>query len=208
MELQVTSLSIEAVLVNLLTRNLLIPQFQREFVWEVNDVIALITSVFEGRPIGMATLWTQAPDSLLELEPISIADTPSIKYYFRSDKNPPQVLAIIDGKQRCTAIAMAFGGFRPDNNKRKFAGRYYLSMNESLDNGWEVLFFKEAEVRRNNYDKPSVCYAHGLFPLHSENSSKNFVSQWMGYLNVIDDKSIYTDNSYPPEEERVKRKTI
>src|SRR5687767_5696785 len=108
MDLQVSALSIEAVLSNLMDKNWLVPQFQREFVWEVNDVIALATSILEGRPIGMATLWTQTPDSVLDLEPISIPDSPGIKYYSKSTTEPLQVQAIIDGKQRCTAIAMAF----------------------------------------------------------------------------------------------------
>jgi hypothetical protein len=208
MDLQVTSLSVEAVLSNLLNRNWLIPQFQREFVWEVNDVIALTTSILEGRPIGMATLWTQAPDSVLELEPISLPDTPDIKYYSKTESNPLQVQAIIDGKQRCTAIAMAFGGFRPNNNSRKFAGRYYLSINDNLDSGWEVIYYKESEVRKNKFDNLSVCFANGLFPLYTEDAGKNFVAQWMGYLSMIDNKSIYKDGEFPSEELRQSRKKI
>lgn len=44
-----------------------IPQFQREFVWSIADVIALLNSIIDARPIGMLTVWEQPDQSGLEL---------------------------------------------------------------------------------------------------------------------------------------------
>lgn len=55
-ELAVTSLTVEELLRRLKAREWLIPQFQREFVWSVGDVIDLVHSILCARPIGMATI--------------------------------------------------------------------------------------------------------------------------------------------------------
>lgn len=208
MDLQVGDITVESVLQKLRNREWLVPHFQREFVWEINDVISLVTSILEGRPIGMVTLWIQSQDSVLDLEPISIPDSPKEKFFQEKELNPPLVNAIIDGKQRCTAIAMAFGGFRPNNKKRKFCGRYFLKISSELDNGWEIVFLKEPEVIRKDLTKNSVSFSQGLFPLENDPEKENFVSQWMRYMDQIDNPENYEKGVLPPEGIRIQRKEI
>lgn len=210
MEMQVSSVSVEAALDRIANRHWLIPKFQREFVWEVNNVIALVTSIFESRPIGMATLWTQAPTSVLELEPISVPDTNEFGFHFYAHvvNDPPQVYAVIDGKQRCTALAMAFGGFRPKNNKRKYSGRYFLSVMQTNDSLWEVKFLREKQIVDGKLTIESSCIAAGLFPLSSYAVGENFVSQWMRYVGGVDNQANYPEGKFPTETERTRRKEI
>jgi len=63
--LDVNSVTVEDLLSLLGSGEWLIPRFQRDFVWSVEDVAQLIYSILELlRPIGMATLWEQ-PESLV-----------------------------------------------------------------------------------------------------------------------------------------------
>lgn len=59
--LYVTDITVPTLLERLKKGEWQVPEFQRDFVWSVADVIKLITSIIESRPIGMATLWEQGP---------------------------------------------------------------------------------------------------------------------------------------------------
>src|SRR5271166_2026685 len=163
--LQVTDIAVPELLNKLKRGEWLVPQFQRELVWGVPDVIDLIVSIFEARPIGMATLWEQPDQTELPLEPISVPDEPGesqrkLKYFAPMTSRPAKVYAILDGKQRCTAIAMAFGGLRPNSNQFKFAGRFYLNVATS-DPTQRVIFFRDAELKRRHLDNDAACIEIG-----------------------------------------------
>lgn len=210
MEMIVGSVSVETALDRIARRHWQIPQFQRDFVWEVNNVIALVTSIFESRPIGMATLWTQSPNSVLQLEPISVPDSNEFGFLAFSvvAENPPQVYAVIDGKQRCTALAMAFGGLKPTSNRRKYSGRYFLSVTPTNDNPWEVKFIRETFLQEKGLTVEANCFAAGLFPLSSYIKGENFVSQWMRYVGAVDNQSNYPTGKFPSDSERTRRREI
>lgn len=73
--LYVTDVSVSVLLDRLRKREWQVPQFQREFVWSVADVIELIKSIIESRPFGMATLWEQGPSPEVLVEPVWISDS-------------------------------------------------------------------------------------------------------------------------------------
>src|ERR1039458_4579879 len=134
-DLNVTSVSVDELLKRLRAREWLVPKFQRDFVWNTQNVIDLIHSILCARPIGMATIWEQPDEPALELGPLSLPDRSvdgdSIRTEFcDSETNPKKVFTILDGLQRCTAIAMAFGGFRSTHGGLKPSGRYYLNVSE------------------------------------------------------------------------------
>ena len=178
-DLSVTSLSIEELLRKLRGREWLIPQFQREFVWTIGDVIDLVHSILCARPIGMATIWAQQDDSTLELGPLSILDknphnNEEIRRKFcDSEDNPRKVYAVLDGLQRCTAIAMAFGGFRSSHGDYRTSGRYYLNV-AAPDPLEQIVYVKESEVRSKHLDNDATCISMGYFPLSSNIGGEPF----------------------------------
>ncbi len=210
-DLTVSSVSIEQLINMLRRREWLVPQFQREFVWTVANVIDLARSILHTRPIGMATIWEQADDGQLELAPIKLADrkgSQDIAIYFSNvDKNPSKVYAILDGRQRCTAIAMAFAGFHSQYGSYKFSGRYYLDV--ATENPLEqIVFIKEAEVLKRGLDKDAACMSQGLFPLSSNQYEEQVLPQWMRYLQMIRDPQIYSDGKLPATAEINRRDAI
>jgi uncharacterized protein with ParB-like and HNH nuclease domain len=150
-KLKVESVGIAGVLERLHSNTWLIPSFQRDFVWSEADVTSLALSVIEARPIGMATLWEQPQDGDLKLIPASIDDTQngvskSVTLADDADARPNQFFAVLDGRQRSTALAMAFGGLRASDARRRFSGRYFLDVTHD-DPTERVRYIREPQVK-------------------------------------------------------------
>ncbi len=212
-DLAVTSLTIDELLRKLAAREWLIPQFQREFVWSVGDVIELAHSILCARPIGMATIWEQADDTTLDLGPISLPDRDEATNqehrtsFATSAENPRKVFAVLDGLQRCTAIALVFGGYRTRHGDYRTSGRYYLNVG-ALDPLEQIVFLRENEVQANHYDHDATCISQGHFPLSSNIGGESFLGQWLRYIQAIRDPAYYPNGHMPGADELERRNTV
>ena len=71
-----------------------VPQFQRSFRWEKQDVLNLIDSVLRGYPIGSLLLWKrEAGAEHLRIGALDV-DAGSL----------PEALWVVDGQQRITSL--------------------------------------------------------------------------------------------------------
>jgi hypothetical protein len=216
-ELNVGSVTVPELLEKLYKKEWMIPKFQRDFVWLVSDVVDLLLSIVESRPIGMATLWEQAQpidgDPGLALEPIFVLDydpeTKSTKPRHFCDPNhtPAKTFAILDGRQRCTAIAMAFGGLRATHGGYRYSGRYYLDV-KTNDEAKRVVFKKETEINKESLTIDVNCISKGLFPLTSNLPNEALMGQWVRYLQSIRDPAFYQEGKLPAEDELKRRNGI
>jgi hypothetical protein len=204
--LEVTAITVPVLLDKLRKHEWQIPQFQRDFVWTVPAVIELASSIIESRPIGMATMWEQSATKETPLEPVWIADSSGPRFLGSPNQNPHQTYAILDGRQRCTAIAMAFGGLRAEDGKYKFSGRFYL--NVATENPAErVIYYKESDVRRLGLISDASCIGQGLFPLSSSIHGEEMLGQWMRYLQALRNPNNYA-GEIPPESELNRRDEV
>ena len=211
--IRISELSISEVLENLRERKWKVPRFQREFVWDPSAVCGLATSVIDGYPIGMVTLWEQPVESHIDLEALSIDDWDAtkrerlIRQFGRDDASPSTVLAILDGRQRSTALAMAFAGFSPRFGGNKYAGKYFL--NASLEDPLErVVFKKKKAIEKEGLVNLHACIAKGYFPLASFEKGQPLLQQWYGYIQLLKDKTIYPEGEFPTAEELDRRDAI
>lgn len=78
-----------------------IPQFQREFVWDIEKSAKLIDSILKGFPIGSFILW-KTNDQLRSVRGLGRGDFPT-----RSGEN---VNYVLDGQQRLTSIYCCLTG--------------------------------------------------------------------------------------------------
>lgn len=208
-QIEVSHVNVPTIINNLKCGEWLTPEFQRDFVWGTGAVIGLISSIIDSKPIGMVTLWQQEDLSDLELEHISVSDfihekgETAPRYFGNKDDRPGRYFVILDGKQRSTSIALAFGGLRAEDGKYKHSGRYYLDVT-ALDPNDRVKYFTEKEVRAGALDTLSVSISKGLFPLAVENPDEVY-QQWMGYTQKISSPTSYPENKLPPEEELQRR---
>ena len=84
---------------------LYIPAFQRDFVWDEDDVRDFFDSILRGYPIGSIILWHHA-DSDPEDDPFAEPLVSGIKIYRGAKK-----YYILDGQQRLTTIMLLFHGW-------------------------------------------------------------------------------------------------
>ncbi|MDA9180290.1 DUF262 domain-containing protein [Emcibacteraceae bacterium] len=208
-DIEVKAISITEQLKKLKAGEWQIPKFQREFVWTQNMIIDLINSVIESRPIGMVTLWEQEDTSDLELEHISIPDSPAgsdenQSYFGNPDLRPGRFYAILDGKQRSTSLALALGGLSATNGRFKFCGAFFLNVN-SEDIQDRVIFIPKKKIIESGLNSTPAYVSSGYYPLSVEDPDK-FIRQWMGYINAVDNPENYPNKQLPSEEVRVAHK--
>jgi hypothetical protein len=211
-DLKVTDTTVPGILDSLKKAEWLIPKFQRDFVWSTDQVSGLVQSILEARPIGMVTLWEQQDTPRLPLERVSISDQdPATKQpglvFFGEGPLAVKKYALLDGRQRCTAIAMAFGGFRATNGQYRYSGRYFLDVKQP-DPRKRVKFVRGADVVRQALESDANCVAQGLFPLASSREDETTLSQWMRYLQALQNPENYPNNDMPATDELNRRNRI
>lgn len=118
----------------LLKRNIVLPNYQRSFVWDEKDIKRLIKSLGEGQFV----------------QPVTIAN------YNCEDREQNLLL---DGQQRLTSILLSYLGYIPD--KEKFLSVEELASSDDSDDGdgsvtkiigWTFEEMLEDNVSNNNID--------------------------------------------------------
>ncbi|SUC38070.1 DUF262 domain-containing protein [Prevotella pallens] len=129
--------SLEQWIKLILTKEIILPDYQRAFVWEEEDVKELITSLKNG----------------LFVPPITIGNYDGTTNY------------ILDGQQRLSAILIAYIGLFPDREKFKFKDKEYTSTaneNDDLEDDnedimpieWQFKYFtKDGQDKQSILDK-------------------------------------------------------
>lgn len=98
-------------------RNLLLPDIQREYVWDVYEIEALFESVVDDYPIGSCIFWKTNRSTINN-------DKPNLYYFFNKfersktkNEKAPEVLTeeadyyiVLDGQQRITSLNIALNG--------------------------------------------------------------------------------------------------
>lgn len=74
----------------MLSKNVILPEYQRSFVWDEKDVVRLLNSIEEGQFV----------------QPVTIA-------LYKVDEGMPGQNLIIDGQQRLSSILLAYLGYMP-----------------------------------------------------------------------------------------------
>ncbi len=80
----------------------ILPSFQRQYVWDEDDIKDLIDSIINNYPIGTIILWKPSNSSLTEIDPFS---KPLIDV---DGKKPAETFYVIDGQQRLTSLLLLF----------------------------------------------------------------------------------------------------
>ena len=167
----------------------------------------LVYSILERRPIGMATLWQQPDGSTLDLEAVSIPDREKPAELPKVESASATKFAVLDGRQRCTAIAMAFGGLRPTDRRMKFCGRFFLNL-AAQDDARRIEYVKEADAVNRGLKSDATAIGLGLFPLSSSNPDETLSDQWYRYAQAIHNPDNYPDSELPDAEELQHRNDI
>jgi len=97
--------SIQELMTEVNSGKFLLPSFQRQYVWDENDIRDLIDSIINNYPIGTIILWKPSTVSITEIDPFSkpLIDTET--------KKTNEVLYVIDGQQRLTSLLLLFNNW-------------------------------------------------------------------------------------------------
>ena len=88
------------LLIDIEKQNLLLPEFQREYVWNREQAKQLMVSLYKEYPIGSLLFWkTDQP--------------PALKNFHAPERGSGTVLVILDGQQRLTTLYMLMKGKIP-----------------------------------------------------------------------------------------------
>lgn len=196
MRLEVSRLTIPEVLKLLEDGKWQIPKFQREFIWTQNQVFELLHSVFRPRPIGLITTWVQPegkPHCEAERIKLKAAD------YGEWKENPAVVKFVLDGRQRLTTLAIAFGGLQNPDDRYQFSGRWFLNLDAEPDSENLIVYLKRKQVEDEKFTSLANCLAHGQIPLHE-------YREFAKYNQNIRNRDIYPKGELPAKvEERSQR---
>jgi len=103
--IEVDKKSIQELITEVNSGKFLLPSFQRQYMWDENDIRDLIDSIINNYPIGTIILWKPSNISISEIDPFS---KPIIDI---NTKKPNEVLYVIDGQQRLTSLLLLFNNW-------------------------------------------------------------------------------------------------
>jgi len=167
--------------------NLQLPDFQRDYIWEDNDVKSLIGSVAKGYPIG--ALLTLQTGGQVQFRPRLIAGVEA------KDVNPSELL--LDGQQRMTSLFQTMYSKRPTQTKTskgaKIQRYYYVDIKVALVAGADIeeaiIGVPADKIIRSNFGNTIALdvstreaeFQQDLFPLNQAFDSHDWLYDWRDY---------------------------
>lgn len=148
-----------------------IPNFQRYFDWNKEDIRSLLESVFNDYYVGSFLLWEATEDPNLAVEPIKGVE--------RTEGRVDHI--ILDGQQRMTALyyAIKTPSFSLKGNGRKLS-YYFLDLRAFLEDGSrdDVVVIKDRKISREE------SYKELLFPFYELDQLRSWIDGFEDYLDV------------------------
>jgi hypothetical protein len=135
--------------------NMLIPRFQRGFVWKSKDVTELLDSISKGIPIGSLLVW-RTTQFLATFPKVGGVEVP-----LPTEGNSPKQY-LLDGQQRVSSLVAAFspprekGGATKENSQLEPGSIVY-------DLEAEVFMTRTAFTRKKSQQTPEPLPLHLLF---------------------------------------------
>jgi len=154
-----------------------VPEFQRSFVWGRDNITELLASILQGYFIGtLLMLDTPASKAMFPFRTIEGLEK------VNSDARPEQhqtVRLVLDGQQRITSMFYAL--YSPDIPLRgsKYPHKFFLSLDEALDGNFdEAVVGISARDRRRLAEAEKLVKNHRVLPFTILRDSNTFY-RWL-----------------------------
>lgn len=154
-------LRIEELVKDVKSGDIKLPKFQRPFVWNKDDILKLLDSVYQGYPIGSVLLWLTREKLAAERK---IAD---LEINERPDEYPTNYL--LDGQQRLSTLCGALYWDGEDKNSI-----------------WNIAFDVENEI----FLHPKGTLKVTEFPLNKIINTSDFLAQCRAF-DALNEKDAY-----------------
>lgn len=133
-------------------RDLVLPEFQREYVWSKEQAKQLLLSLFKGYPVGGLLIWkTDAP--------------PELKNIAKLPEKLGTVTVLLDGQQRLTTLHMLITGdipayYRPEEIENDPRDLYF-----NLESG-EFQYYQATRMKEDPvWQRVTECFTDGHIDL-------------------------------------------
>lgn len=129
--------TIKKAIENILQKEWLIPDFQRDFVWDKDRITNLWDSIMRGYPIASLLLWEiqsgQSVQSLCRFYPfVANQDLSEQKFPNPISNDAPKFSAVLDGQQRLTSLLIGLNGSISEKKWNKDSKYHlYLCLSEA-----------------------------------------------------------------------------
>ncbi len=151
---------------------LVLPQFQRNFVWSRDDITGLLSSIMEGHFIGTFLLLRTDVDNIpFGMRSIEGADLAA------SQLHPDWM--VLDGQQRLTSLHYVFSA--PDIPLRwaKYPYRFALDLNKIENGDLESAILSDRAERMRDLDERQTQFERLLLPFTE-------MERWDDWLNAYE----------------------
>lgn len=149
-----------------------IPDFQREVVWEPWDIVELIKSIFMDYYIGTLLFWKAGTENIKKLKC-------ELVYGYKGKSKPQHI--VLDGQQRLTALYYSF--FAPDivYRGRKKRCLFFVKIKELLEENYDEAFSYEWETKpiKHLISDQELQYKKKIIPLCVIGKSRYAFIDWM-----------------------------
>lgn len=161
-------------------RQVVLPEFQRSFIWERGAIEELLVSIFNEYFIGSLLTLDVSADSLpFRARAIEGIESDS---HFRPQK------MVLDGQQRITSIYYALYG--PDINLKStsYPYRFFLDANAAVDGRWDDAIVSMSTARqhvRPLFDDPAKQYESRYIGLNALRSWASWMQWFMAFQDFL-----------------------
>jgi len=172
---------------------IVLPEFQRNFVWDRDDITDLLLSIIKGYYIGNFLLLRVDKDNIpFAMRPIAGID-------LRNEELNPDWM-ILDGQQRLTSLHYVFAA--PDINLKgtKYPYRFYLDLTKLEENKideavWSerIDYCKDYEVEENQFKNKTIPLTNVL----AWEIWKQRYAQWLNKNGKMDELSDFIGKIEP-----------
>lgn len=161
-----------------------IPQFQRDFVWDIDKTSELLDSVLKGYPIGTFIIW-QTKDRINNIKNIGeepLPDTPE----------GTEVQYILDGQQRITSLFAAYKGVTVKvsrKNKPINFNDVVVNLDASIENSGEQIVTPRSSTGKciSLYEVLHITYTKAKnLPPHITEEDKDKIDSYSRAFNNYD----------------------
>lgn len=182
-----TKTDLNEILKNASKGEIQLPEFQRSYVWNDDDVRSLLASVIRGFPIG--ALLTLETGGELRFKPRVIEGVVDIK------AEPSELL--LDGQQRVTSLFQSLWSdkaLKTLNKNKKVVYRYYyldmeLALERDIDIESAIIGMPKERILKTNFGKDVVHdfssnekeYLNNAFPLNKMFDNRDWFYDWRDY---------------------------
>ena len=168
---------------------IVLPQFQRYFVWSRDDITDLLLSILKNYFIGTFLLLRVERDNLpFAQRSIRGVDLREI------DLKPTWM--ILDGQQRITSLYYVFNAPSLSLRWTKYPYRFFLDLNEINEDKIDESIFSERADRCSEFNNPQYQFENLIIPFTMIPNWHEWRMQYEEYI-IKKDKEFYFEKYFP-----------